>query len=309
MMVTRPNKIRGAALLLAALSLLVVAVSAYMRLDGAGLGCADWPACYGQLLAREPRAPQYSVVRLMHRITASSALVLACFLVWICLRPQPVRPAAGYATLLLLLMLALSALGIWSSDPRLPLVGFTNIVGGFALLGLSWRVVLATGVAPPRDTWKPRGFLLLLGVAALVATVLLGAWIGASYAAVACPSVPHCGGIWLPPDEGWAVLDPFARLAEAALPGDAGGVTLNLLHRYSAAGTVLLLGAAGVRALARDATRGAARVVLFLLVVELGLGGLTVASGFGLWLAVAHCVCAAALLASAVTLLRRQTPP
>ncbi|MBI4741004.1 MAG: COX15/CtaA family protein [Betaproteobacteria bacterium] len=302
----RPKKIRRAALLLAALSLLVVAVSAYMRLDGAGLGCADWPACYGQLLAREPGAPQFSIVRLMHRITASSALVLACFLVWICLRPQPVRPAAGYATLLLLLMLALSALGIWSSDPRLPLVGFMNIVGGFALLGLSWRVVLATGVAPSRETWKPRGFLLLLGVAALVATVLLGAWIGASYAAVACPSVPHCGGIWLPPDEGWAALDtPFVRLVKAALPGDAGGVTLNLLHRYSAAGAVLLLGAGGVRALARDTTRGAARVVLLLLVVELGLGGLTVASGFGLGLAVAHCVGAAALLASVVTLLRR----
>ena len=300
----RLQKIRATALLLAVLSLLVVLVSAYLRLAGAGLGCADWPACYGQVLASEPQAPQYGFVRLVHRVTATLALLLAGFLVWQCRRPQPIQPATRYATLLLLLMLVLSALGIWSADQRLPFVAFLNIVGGFGLVTFAWRVVLASSVPIPA-TVRPPGILLRLGVAALSLTVLLGAWLGASYAAVACASVPHCGGIWWPPSAGWAALNPFVKLAGAALPGDAGGVTLHLLHRYGVLVTLLLLGAAGVQALAFGATRKAAGVVLFLLVVEIGLGVLTVLSGVSLWLAVSHGVCAAALLTAVVSLLRK----
>lgn len=301
----RLNKIRSTALLLVVLSVLVVAVSAYLRFDGAGLGCADWPACYGQLLASEPLPPQYGVVRLLHRATASVALLLACFLVWTCRRPQPLQPAARYATLLLLLMLVLSALGIWSADQRVALIGFLNIMGGFGLVTFSWRVLLASRAAPVRGASQPPAILLRLGVASLSVTVMLGAWMGASYAAVSCASLPHCGGIWWPPVEGWAALNPFVKLAGAAMPGDPSGITLHLLHRYSAVCTLLLLGAAAVRALGHDATRNAARAVLFLLVVELGLGGLTVVSGISLWLAIGHGVVAAGLLAAVVTLLRR----
>ena len=301
----RLKKIQATALLLTVLSLLVVLVSAYIRLAGAGLGCADWPACYGQVLASEPLAPQYGFVRLVHRVTATLALLLACFLVWQCRRPQPIQPAARYATLLLLLMLVLSALGIWSADQRLPFVAFLNIVGGFGLLTFSWRVVLASRGAPIPAAVRSPGVLLRLGVAALSLTVLLGAWIGASYAAVACTSVPHCGGVWWPPSAGWAALNPFVKLTGAALPGDAGGVTLHLLHRYSVLATLLLLGAAVVQALAFDATRKAAGIVLLLLVVEIGLGVLTVLSGFSMSLAVSHGVCAAALLAAVVSLLRK----
>jgi heme A synthase len=68
---------------------------------------------------------------------------------------------------------------------------------------------------------------------------------------------------------------------------------------------LLLLGIAGVQALSLDVTRNAGRAVLLLLIVELGLGALTVLSGFSLWLAVSHGVCAACLLAAVVSLLRK----
>ena len=146
------------------------------------------------------------------------------------------------ALLLLMLMLLLAILGPWSSDPRLPLVGFLNIMGGLLLVNLSWRVVLSTDTTPESENAGRAGILLRLGVASLCLTVMLGAWMGASYAAVACSTLPDCNGVWWPSAKGWAALNPWIRLTAAPLPGDAGGVALHLLHRYLALAAVLLLG-------------------------------------------------------------------
>jgi heme A synthase len=302
----RLRRIRATAFLLTALSLMVVLLSAYLRLDGAGLGCADWPACYGRLLASEPGQLHFGVVRLLHRAVASISLLLACSLVWQCWRRPSIESAAGPATLLLLLMLALSALGIWSSDPRLTLVGFLNIMGGLGLVTFSWRVVLASSPGSMLQRPVAPSLALRLGAAALSVTVILGALIGASYAALACASFPYCGGRWWPGADDWAALKPFLVLATTPTAGDPGGATLHFLHRYSAVATLLVLGAAALQALAEDARRHTAWVLLVLLVVEVALGSLTVLSGFHLWLAVSHDVGAAALLASVATLLSRE---
>jgi heme A synthase len=301
----RLRTIRATALLLTVLSLMVVLLSAYLRLDGAGLGCADWPACYGRLLASEPGELHFGVVRLLHRAVASISLLLACALVWQCWRRPSIEPAAGPATLLLLLMLVLSALGIWSSDPRLTLVGFLNIMGGLGLVTFSWRVVLASSPGSMLQRPAAPTLALRLGAAALSVTVVLGALIGASYSALACASFPDCGGSWWPGADDWAALKPFSVLTATPAAGDPGGATLHLLHRYSALATLLVLGAAGVQALADEERQRAARMLLVLLTAQIALGSLTVLSGFSLWLAISHHLAAAALLATVATLLRR----
>lgn len=303
----RRSVIRGLALTIVGLSLVVVAVSAYLRLDAAGIGCADWPACYAQVLAGDPAPLHYGFARLLHRLAASTALVLAGILVWRCLRPQPLLPAARHAVLLLLLMLALSAIGFLSADPRRVLVGFLNIVGGLGLVTFSWRTALA---AAPTQTFGAtagpleRRLLLTLGSVALSAAVVLGAWIGASYAAAACVSLPACGGVWWPAAEGWGALNPLLRPSAAPLPGDAGGVALHLLHRSLAFASLLILGAAALRLLRRPESRAAAATLLLLLVLVFALGLAAVASGLSLWLIVAHGVGAALLLAALATLRR-----
>lgn len=275
------------------LSLAVVVVSAWLRLNAAGLGCAEWPACYGRVLVGEP-GPQGGLMRALHRAGASFALVLAGILVWRSWRPQPLRPVAGHATVLLAVMLALAAIGIWSADPRRVGVGFVNILGGLALVSVSWRVVLGTRSSPA----APAGLLFKAGVAALAATVALGALIGARYAAVSCVELPLCAGSAWPPAGGQAAFNLLAVVDAAAPPGDAGGATLHLLHRYAALATLLLLGFAAHRAQRSPATRGPARWLLALLVIEIALGIATVFGGFPLWLAVAHGLGAAGLLAA-----------
>lgn len=293
--IARRRSIRRLALALGALCVAVVCISAYVRLAAAGLGCADWPACYGQVLAG-PANLHGGIARILHRLGASGALVLAFVLAWQCRQPQPLQPAARRAVALVVLMMFLAAVGIWSADPHRAWVSFINILGGLGLVVLSWRVVLAAGGG---GASAGRDALLTAGMATLLATALLGALIGARYAALSCTTLPDCGGVWWPSAADWAALDPFAVIAAAPPPGDAGGVTLHLLHRYCAAATLVLLGSAGHRALHRPAQRRAALALLALLVAEIALGALTVASGFSLWLAIGHSVGAALLLAAA----------
>ena len=73
----RGRRVRALALLTCLLSLMVVGVSAYLRLSGAGLGCSDWPGCYGRILAGVPHAP-WEGARLVHRIVATLALLAGC---------------------------------------------------------------------------------------------------------------------------------------------------------------------------------------------------------------------------------------
>ena len=300
---SRLRKIRILALLLTALSFAIIFVSVYIRLSMAGLGCADWPGCYAQILAGGPH-PHTGGVRILHRVTAALSLVLGFVTLSVCLRPTPIQPAVRHATQLLVLMILLTFIGLWSSDPHRAWTTFLNILGGLGLVSLSLGLYLAARQeAPPT---RPSRFALLprAGLVALALASALGALIGARYAAISCATTPACDGVWWPAAGGLVALNPFVTVAVAPLPGDAGGVLLHLLHRYSAVAALLLLGLAGWRALAGDATRTAGRWLLVLLVIEFALGSLTVVSGFNLWLALGHSVCAAALLASGIYLVR-----
>jgi len=300
----RLERIKILAWVLTALALVILVVSSYIRLRGAGLGCSPWPDCYGELLSGTANL-QSGAARILHRSVASLTLLLGFFLVAQCLRPQPVQPAARYATALLSLMIVLTLVGLFSSDPHRVWPGFINILGGAGLVLLSWRTALAAGAGPAQSLPRRPRALLHAGLGLLVLTMALGALIGVRYAATACPTLPDCSGVAWPAAAGWGALDPFTGILAAARLGDEGGVALHLLHRYCALATLLLLGLGGLRGLASPATRASAVLLLVLLAVQFSLGLLTVMSGFSLWMAIAHSVCASLLLAAAVQLLTR----
>jgi len=300
----RLKRIESLALALTALSLLILLVSAYIRLSGAGLGCSPWPHCYGQLLVGG-QYPHGDAARILHRVVASSALLLGVYLAWLCRRPQPILPPARYATALLVLMILLTVVGIFSADPHRVWAGFINILGGAGLVLLSWRTALAAGAQQAPSPRRRPSALLHAGLGTLALTMALGALIGVRYAAIACPWLPTCGELAWPAAAGWSALDPFTRVAVAAAMGDDGGVALHLLHRYCAGATLLLLGLGALRALAQPASRSSAALLLALLLAQFALGVLTVLSGLSLGLAIAHSVCAAALLAAGMQLMIR----
>lgn len=300
----RLKRIRFLALLLTVLSLAILLVSAYIRLNGAGLGCSPWPHCYGQVLVGGAYAHS-DTARILHRAVASTALLLGFALAWQCLRPYPIQPPARYATALLALMILLTFVGIWSADPHRVWAGFINILGGAGLVLLSWRTALAAGTGNEPAPRRPPAALLHAGLGTLALTMALGALIGARYAAVACPMLTACGEVSWPAAAGWGALNPFTRVAVAASFGDEGGVALHLMHRYAALSTLLLLAIGGLRALAQPASRGSAALLLALLLLQFALGVLTVLSGLSLGLAIAHGVNAAVLLAAGMQLLIR----
>lgn len=225
----------------AMLVLVVVAASAYLRLGQAGFSCADWPACYGRIEANQVAQAAEPLVfwaRLAHRLAAMGVTFLVLIIVVLAFRRRAndSRPL-GWALAALVLTLLLALLGRWTPGTRIPAVTLGNLLGGFALIGVLWRLRVTAADGPAR----PSSSLLLWLCAALLALqVALGGLVSASFAGLSCLAFPGCGesGIHYQIE----LLSPFRSIAvdasgvAARPPGLTGLVAL---HRLAAAGLAL----------------------------------------------------------------------
>lgn len=304
--------VRRMALLCAVLVLLITSLSAFIRLSKAGLSCAEWPACYGQGLRdlQQGRPAEFgegaatAAARLAHRVVATTALLLVIAILAACLTARPVpRQEAAVALALLFLALFLAVLGRWSSDARLPAVAMGNLVGGFAMLALCWRLTQrGAGIASPglrRLAW--------LGTALCAVQVALGGLLSASYAATSCPSglSPCLAAAGNVP---WSALDPWREPQLAAtVPINAAGALALAVHWLSGMAAALVLAAVGLGAL-RGARPRAGALLLAALAAALTLGWMMASRGTTLPLALAHNLVAAVLLATSFELTRAGRP-
>lgn len=244
----RRRLVRWLAWASAALMLLIVVLSAYMRLYQAGLGCAGWPACYGQLLSAPAAAMPAEALagaRATHRIAASAMLVLALLLCLLTLGPRPRLAREGRLALgVLALVLGLAALGVVSRGSILPAVVLGNLLGGMLTLALCVRLAAVAGDAPEASA-RLRGWLRLALLLALLQAAL-GGLVSGAFAAVSCGSWGECASAALAAGWDWRFLDPWlAPGPEALAPLQARGVWLQWLHRV---GALLLLAVAAVAA-------------------------------------------------------------
>lgn len=313
------------------LVIVLVSLSAYLRLAHSGIGCGDWPACYGRIGAPPPElampgdAPPVvlgsAYQRLLqrsgeslawatpaHRLVASVlgiAVVLLNLLAW-----RQARHRLN-ALALLLLTFWLAMLGIRSGSLHDPAVVMGNLSGGFAMLGLlGWlrfRQTAAAGAASGPAV--PLGWLL--GALFLLAgQILLGGFTSANFAASACRTLPDCHGGWWPGPELATALD-LTRHHQVTPSGQAVGgaerIAIHRAHRLGAIAAGLAALVAGGWALrARGSARRAGALIIGLVLAELAVGVASVLLGLPIGLAVAHNWLAALLLLALLWLLAQR---
>ena len=327
--------IRRLALLGAVIAFGVVVLGGYTRLSNSGLGCPDWPGCFGHIAptgSAEHYASDADVrkawVEMIHRYFATTIGIVCILIAAFSIRARR-EPGARVAFSLLLLALVViqGILGMLTVTWLLkPLIVTGHLVGGlttFALLLWLWLSMRA-------EAREVDGYSVLagntvvqsgrrarlwagLGLAALALQVGLGGWTSSNYAAVACPDVPKCQAQWFPEAD---YKDAFVLWRGLGI-NYAGGVldhparvAIHFTHRLGAlvAATLLLLAAfSSLRGLGAG-PRWAALAVLAALAAQLSVGVFMVLRAFPLELAAAHNAGAALLVASAVWLNRKLRP-
>lgn len=302
------------------LAFAVIALGAYVRLSDAGLGCPDWPGCYGHWLgvpdaAHEQVAAQQAYPgkpvdsakawkEMLHRYFAGTLglLILGlCLLSWrqeLRRRQSPALP-----TLLLVIVGIQAALGMWTVTLLLkPLIVTLHLLGGMATLSLLLGLAMSnrqtpTNNAPGSGTrWLAAGALF-----AVVIQIALGGWVSSNYAALACPDFPLCQGQWRPAMDFAQAFSLHRELGQTAagelLPFEA-LTAIHWTHRLGALAVAVLAGALAVvlRRTGERRWRNWGGVLLCLLLAQIALGVANVLLALPLGLAVAHNLGAAALL-------------
>ena len=275
-----PVLLRASFACAAALALLVVTLGAYVRLKDAGLGCPDWPGCYGQLVGVPSEDSSGAVIdgskawiEVSHRYVAAilGLLVLACVAMAFAWRTH-----RTVATVLLLLVAVQAGLGALTVTELLrPAIVTAHLLGGMTILALLAAAALSGGDVSPRHSLGNRTrALIVAAILALVVQVALGGWVSSNYAGLACgTSFPTCSGSWLP------AFDASALAMDRELGKDADGEPItqaalafvHWAHRVGAAALTLVVAALAV-SLWSQGRKLQGLALCALLLTQLGLG-------------------------------------
>lgn len=308
----------------------VIVFGAYVRLADAGLGCPDWPGCYGHLdipkteqeiAHAESRFPERPVEapkawkEMIHRYLASTlGLLIVTMAVLSAVKRAPGMPRV-LPWALVGLVIFQGILGMWTVTLQLkPLVVTGHLFGGlttFALLLWMWLSTRTLPAGVPafagigRDPLRRFAAFALL---VLAGQIFLGGWTSTNYAALACPDFPTCHGRWLPETDLHEAFTLWRGLGvnyEFGVLDNRARVTIHFFHRIGAIVATAVIGALALLLLLRGASRfwrGMGGLLLGLLALQVSLGILTVKFQLPLLLASAHNGGAALLVAALVAL-------
>ena len=334
-MTSRYRLFRRLALAGVVLAFGVVVLGAYVRLNAAGLGCPDWPGCYGHLTAGDaarnvdsineafPHRPfEYhkAIKEMVHRYFASTLGLVILVLAGLAIanRRDPQQPVALPIALVALVILQ-GLLGMWTVTLLLkPLIVVLHLLGGLATLSLlAWLALgnsapsLSSPAEPGRNQMGGLRTLAAVGLVVLGLQIALGGWTSSNYAAFACPDFPTCQNSYWPEMD---AKDAFVLWRGLGIDYEGGvldhpaRVAIHFVHRLGAIVTALVLGFLSFAAIRRGPTRGvqvAGAVLAAVLVCQLILGPVMVIRALPLALATAHNAVAALLLLAVVALNRQ----
>jgi len=306
---------------------IVVVVGAYVRLADAGLGCPDWPGCYGEVTPHHARDDIDRAVaeqggthgpvslgkawkEMFHRYIAGGLglLILAIAVIaWV--RRRELNQSPWLATGLLGLVMLQAALGMWTVTLLLkPVIVTLHLLGGLATLALlTWlalRQQPPTVAATPATNKRLRPWALL-ALLVVIAQIALGGWVSTNYAALACVDFPTCHGEWMPRMDfrhGFQLVRELGMTAAGTHLSYDAITAIHWTHRVGALVTLLYVGGFALM-LARGP--GYARYGVLLagvLLAQVALGIVNVLGGLPLLVAAAHNAGAAILLVTMVVI-------
>ena len=308
------------------LTLDLIMFGAFVRLTDSGLGCPDWPGCYGQItpigasghieqaLQTMPHgAVSFSKawIEMIHRYVGS---ILGMMIIGIVYMAWRYRAQLGHtprlAIVTLIAVCIQGAFGAWTVTHQLmPVVVTSHLLGGMVLLALmTWlaaREKLHQPLTLQALRWRP---WMVLGVMLLFIQIALGGWVSTNYAALACMDFPKCHGVWVPPmdfEGGYSLIRGLGLLPSGEFISQSALTAIHWVHRNFAFIVFAYLGILAAKMLAEPGLRDPAKLVLALLLAQLLTGLTTIFFQWPLLIAVLHNGGAAGLVLACVTLLVR----
>jgi cytochrome c oxidase assembly protein subunit 15 len=311
------------------LTLDLILFGAFVRLTDSGLGCPDWPGCYGsaspvgainhisaahQDMPYGPVALSKAWIEMVHRYAGSILGMLIIAIVYMAFRYRArLGRSPALAGWILGAVCLQGAFGAWTVTHRLmPAVVTTHLVLGIGLLALmTWLAARERPYPPVPDTalrWRP---WMVAGLALVFLQITLGGWVSTNYAALACMDFPTCHGEWLPPMDfagGFSIFRALGESASGEIISQDALTAIQWVHRNFAFAVFIYLFILGWKMRREVALRGPATLLLALLCAQVVTGLSTIFFQWPLLIAVLHSGGAACLVLASVTLLVRLTP-
>lgn len=308
------------------LTLDLIMFGAFVRLTDSGLGCPDWPGCYGsvtpvgalaeirQAVSVMPDGPvtlPKAWIEMVHRYVGALLGFLIICLSWMAWRHrESFRQSPTLAFVTLLAVCVQGAFGAWTVTHKLmPVVVTGHLLGGMSLLALmTWlaaRERLHLPVAAELRKFFP---WMAIGLALLFMQIGLGGWVSTNYAALACMDFPTCHGKWLPEMDfanGYSFIRGLGEMPGGEMISQSALTAIHWVHRNFAFVIFVYLGILAWRLRSDQGLKGPATLMLVLLFAQLLTGLTTIFFQWPLLIAVLHNGGAAGLVLAGVTLLVR----
>lgn len=306
----------------------LIMFGAFVRLTDSGLGCPDWPGCYGNLspigasehirdaLTAMPYGPvsfPKAWIEMIHRYAGSILGLLIIGITWMAWRWRGIlRNSPALATVTLVAVCLQGAFGAWTVTHKLmPIIVTSHLMGGMLMLSLMTWLAAREKHHPPLTTsaqpWLP---WITIGFVLLLIQIALGGWVSTNYAALACMDFPTCHGEWVPPMDfrgGFSLIRGLGVLPSGAMISQHALTAIHWTHRSFSVIVFVYMGVLAWRLRQTAGLGGPARLVLGLLVAQLFTGLTTIFFQWPLVIAVLHNGGAAGLVLATVTLLVRIT--
>ena len=303
------------------LAIVVVSLGAYTRLTHAGLGCPDWPGCYGLIDVPETKAqiekaeaafperpvePEKAWNEMIHRYFAGALGLFILAISILAFRARQFGAPVMLPLLILAIVIFQAALGMWTVTMKLmPVVVMAHLLGGFTTLCLLFLLYLRlTPYRVPGGDSSVRKYARfgIIGIVLLTAQIALGGWTSSNYAALVCTELPICQGNWskeLTFENSFDLIPPERETYEFGHLQHDERVTIHVMHRIGAIVISVYLLWLSLKVFLNANTqffRNSALTLIAALALQVGLGVSNIVYSLPLSVAVSHNVVAACLM-------------